>query len=298
MQMGIFNYDAWVTVNSSYTFNNPYLDPQSITLSMTGRDGGFWAGYYGPEVRNVSLSVNYSFDPCAADPLYSSSCPGYWEAWFAQFCLFWCPTSSEPEVEVASVDYTLTPSTTTSSLSMPEETTTGEVKVDAGGVEISTTGELSVPDGIPEEAKEKKPVDMNLIMSIVREATDDSKALSVVNQSIQDSLSEDSNPDFSGTNEALAAIRTQTEKSAELSVIQDNQQSSVELIESQQPTFSNVEAQIVEVPQVTVPVQEFAIDVTQQVQIIELPQVASINSMPENNSETEALNIIEKSFLL
>jgi hypothetical protein len=36
-------------------------------------------------------------------------------------------------------------------------------------------------------------------MSVVREATDDSKALEVVNKSIQDSTSEFSNPDFSGS---------------------------------------------------------------------------------------------------
>lgn len=294
-QVSLNNNDQWNIVSGTRTFQNPLLDPQSITMRFEGRDGGFWAGYYGPEVRNVSLSVNYSFDPCTNDPLYSSSCPGYWEAWFAQLCLFWCPTSSEPEVEVASVDYSLTPSTT-SSTSIPEETTTGEIKVDAGGIEVTSTGELQVPDGIPEEAREKKPVDMNLIMSIVREVTDDSKALEVVNQSIQDSMAEDANPDFTGTNEALAAIRAQTEKSIEFSTIQDTQQSfGTEVTETQQPTFTNQETVTVEVSQPAILVQESIVDSTQQIQVIELPQMASMNPMPENNTETEALAIIERS---
>ena len=276
MQMGIFNYDTWVTVNNSYTFDNPYTDPQSITLSMTGRDGGFWAGYYGPEVRNVSLSVNYTFDPCAADPLYSSSCEGYWEAWFQQYCLFWCSSPSEPEIEVASVDYSLTPSTTTSSMSMPEETTTGEVKVDAGGIEVTSTGELQVPDGIPEEAREKKPVDMNLIMSIVREATDDSKALEVVNQSIQDSMAEDANPDFTGTNEALAAIREQAQKSQEMEITIDV---------SSQLEATSIESVSNNIMQQT----EIQLSDTQQ-DIIVTDTVRK-----DNDTETEALAIIERS---
>ena len=76
--------DSWMNISDRRTFNNPYLDPQSVTMRIVGQDGGFWAGYYGPEVRNISLSVNYSMDPCAADPLYSPSCPGYWEAFLQQ----------------------------------------------------------------------------------------------------------------------------------------------------------------------------------------------------------------------
>ena len=81
-----FNYnsqphDVWLNENGTTTFTNPYTDPQSITLQFTGMDGGFWAGYYGPEIKNISLRATYSSDPCAADPLYSTTCPGYAEAY-------------------------------------------------------------------------------------------------------------------------------------------------------------------------------------------------------------------------
>ena len=75
--------DQWNSISGTRNFELPYTDPQSVTMRLEGRDGGFWAGYYGPEVRNTSLSVNYSFDPCAQDPLYSSSCPGYLDAYMA-----------------------------------------------------------------------------------------------------------------------------------------------------------------------------------------------------------------------
>jgi hypothetical protein len=213
--------DQWNNISGTRNFESPYTDPQSVTMRLEGRDGGFWAGYYGPEVRNVSLSVNYSFDPCSSDPLYSSSCPGYLEAYMANlFALLGWSSTPEPETEMASIDYSL-PTTTLSAT--PEETAAGEVKVDAGGIEVSTTGELSVPDGIPEEVKEKKPVDMNLIMSIVREATDETATMSIVNQSIQDSMAEDANPDFSMTNETLASIARQTETSIEQSVLENQE---------------------------------------------------------------------------
>jgi hypothetical protein len=49
----------------------------SLGIQFVSRDAGFWAGYYGPQVRNVSLAANYTVDPCAANPRYSPSCAGY-----------------------------------------------------------------------------------------------------------------------------------------------------------------------------------------------------------------------------
>jgi hypothetical protein len=53
------------------------LAGDSMTLSFTGKDSRFWAGYYGPQVRQPSLTLNYTTDPCMANPLYSPSCSGY-----------------------------------------------------------------------------------------------------------------------------------------------------------------------------------------------------------------------------
>lgn len=51
-----------------------------LGVEFSSRDAGFWGGYYGPQVRNVSLSLNYSVapvDPCVTDPQSSPACPGY-----------------------------------------------------------------------------------------------------------------------------------------------------------------------------------------------------------------------------
>ncbi len=69
--------DQWNTASGSRNFASSYLDPQSLTIRFEGRDGGFWAGLYGPEIKNVSLTASYSVDLCALNPLYASHCAGF-----------------------------------------------------------------------------------------------------------------------------------------------------------------------------------------------------------------------------
>lgn len=52
----------------------------TLGVEFTGSDAGSWNGYYGPQVRNVSLQLNYTaapVDPCVANPQSNPSCPGY-----------------------------------------------------------------------------------------------------------------------------------------------------------------------------------------------------------------------------
>jgi len=70
---------GWTNFNQTQTFANPYSLSSlgNVTLSITGKDDRFWAGFYGPQVRNSYLSLNYTVDPCVGNPRYSPSCPGY-----------------------------------------------------------------------------------------------------------------------------------------------------------------------------------------------------------------------------
>jgi hypothetical protein len=272
-----YHLPQWTNFSGSRTYNSQYSLTQvdRLSLSITSRDSGFWAGYYGPEFSNFSLSVRYSVDVCSIDPLSNTSCPGYQQAWEqyqydlacsanplydlgcpgfqqeleSQVCSvlgplanLFCPGYAEALAfqQACSANPLYDPSCNgygaaiaaklqkeevkeepvvieTARQNTIEDTTKAETTVDVGGVELSTTGELSVPDGKPEvlkevsikeEEKEKevKEVDRNLLMSIVREATDTTAAMRVVNQSIEQSMSEDANPDFSGTSEALLSI--------------------------------------------------------------------------------------------
>jgi hypothetical protein len=83
LQSYTYNYSTptqgFETKTGTQTFNNPQdlLAADQITLSFTGKDARFWAGYYGPQVREPSLTLNYTTDPCMSNPAFSPSCAGY-----------------------------------------------------------------------------------------------------------------------------------------------------------------------------------------------------------------------------
>lgn len=69
----------WTRFNSTVTLPTPQniSNVGNLQLSFSSRDSGFWAGYYGPQIRDVRASLLYSVDPCVSNPLYASHCPGF-----------------------------------------------------------------------------------------------------------------------------------------------------------------------------------------------------------------------------
>jgi hypothetical protein len=69
----------WTTFNGNVTYNNPGAPSEfgNMTVSFSGRDTGYWGGYFGPQVRNVNIGLNYGVDPCATNPAYSPNCANY-----------------------------------------------------------------------------------------------------------------------------------------------------------------------------------------------------------------------------
>jgi hypothetical protein len=79
----------WTKISGTETFANNGMAVASIanfSLSFSGKDSRFWAGYYGPQVKDPSLSLNYTFDQCSSNPLSSPTCPGYATALMTQQC--------------------------------------------------------------------------------------------------------------------------------------------------------------------------------------------------------------------
>ena len=79
----------WTTVAGTETFPNNGLAALNIanfSLSFNGKDSRFWAGYYGPQVKDPSVTLNYTFDQCSSNPLSSPTCPGYAAAYLTQQC--------------------------------------------------------------------------------------------------------------------------------------------------------------------------------------------------------------------
>lgn len=69
---------GWTNFSSTYSLNSALLSTLgNATLSFTGKDDRFWAGYYGPAVRDTFVRFAYTVDPCATNPAYSPSCTGF-----------------------------------------------------------------------------------------------------------------------------------------------------------------------------------------------------------------------------
>lgn len=63
------------TQNFSQVYDADALS--SISVMFTGKDNRYWAGYYGPRVREPSLTLNYRSDPCANNPAFGPQCTGF-----------------------------------------------------------------------------------------------------------------------------------------------------------------------------------------------------------------------------
>jgi hypothetical protein len=69
----------WTTFSGSvnYVTPGPTSEFGNLRVEFSGSDSGFWGGYFGPQVRNVSIGLNYTVDPCVSNPQGNPSCPGY-----------------------------------------------------------------------------------------------------------------------------------------------------------------------------------------------------------------------------
>jgi len=70
---------GWTNMSGVQNFGAQYspLSLGNLNFSLTGKDDRWWAGYYGPQIKDIDVRLKYSVDPCAANPLYASHCPGF-----------------------------------------------------------------------------------------------------------------------------------------------------------------------------------------------------------------------------
>lgn len=210
-----YQITSWTTFSGTRTYSNPYSTTQadSIRLSVTGKDDGYWAGYYGPEFKWFGLSVNYSVDPCYDNPLYSATCEGFAAALAA------LTASATPTDTVEDVTNPVPTSSVVQVTPVEEASTAAAPVIDAGGIEVSTTGELSVPDGIPQVVKEtdkrkKVTVNRDLLMAIIQRATDQADVMRTVARSIEQSTSEEAMNTKDQEEQVASALTSMSESSS------------------------------------------------------------------------------------
>ncbi len=169
----------WTTFNFSKTFDTPYAskDLTAAQYGFVGRDNNFWAGNYGPEITNISFSLKYSVDPCATNPMYSPTCPGYLDALaklVPQTTVVADPTVSTVTEPVASVTSTTTSTSSTSSISQPS-VVAPIVSAPAPATTVSTTSS-------PTQKESSGSSNTSLALSIISKNSDRDAAGSAVAQ--------------------------------------------------------------------------------------------------------------------
>ena len=153
-----YNYDytklnspGFTRFSATQLFENRYslASVSSLAVSFTGVSQNWWAGYYGPRVHVNEFSLLYTaappppeVDPCVNNPLSSSKCPGYGSALSTK--------STNNSVAASAPAAVITAST--------QDSTTGTPTVNAGGVQVSSTGGITAPDNIPQTIKDVQAV--------------------------------------------------------------------------------------------------------------------------------------------
>ena len=236
----------WSNFNFNETFNKPYDISKlgAAQYGFIGRDTNGWAGPYGPEIYNVSFSLNYRVDPCVANPASSPSCPGF---------------STLVKTNIISLA-----NTTTTTL-LPEATMTSTPIVNVGGVQLSSTGTISAPDNIPQPLKDVQAVtqqsqsstqasatqqsskstpNMSLITSVLNQIQANDKATQTAAvQNAQQVTAASSAKVQEQANEVVASLNAMSQASSQSSMIQINTkastpptQTNTSVVQLQQPT--------------------------------------------------------------
>lgn len=118
--------------NSSYDLNTASW----LSIAFTGKDSRFWAGYYGPRVRDISLSLDYSASTTPPTPDPKPVTPSV-------------PSSGQTNVLIPS-----SVNRVVAAAASADPTSSPITNVNVGGVELSASGTISAPDGVPQTLKD------------------------------------------------------------------------------------------------------------------------------------------------
>lgn len=300
----------WTNFNFSENFTSP-LNASSIgqvQYGFIGKDNNGWAGPYGPEIYNISFSLKYTVDPCSVNVLSSPSCPGYLSA----------INSLTPATTTTTLGSVAVAIPTSASLPTTSDIQPTTITVDAGGVEVSTSGTISAPDNIPQSVKEaqsqtqaekqeeksKSSPNMALVMSTIRQVQANDRAVQAA--SVQNALQEVSNAISNAQEQTNMAIENnQRNNAVQQQAAVESQSSSVVNLQFQNSQMNNQNnVQNFEPVQTTNQFQqapktlEQVITQTQQTQVAKvdyslLPPQPNMNNVSPNNFFQQKENQIE-----
>lgn len=298
----------WTNFNFSENFTSP-LSASSIgqvQYGFLGRDNNGWAGPYGPEIYNITFSLKYTVDPCSVNVLSSPSCPGYLSA----------INSLTPATTTTTLGSVTVATPTTANLPTTSDVQPTTITVDAGGVEVSTSGTISAPDNIPQSVKEaqsqtekqedktKSSPNMALVMSTIRQVQANDRAVQAA--AVENALQEVSNAISNAQEQTNMVIENnQRNNAVQQQAAVDSQASSVVNLQFQNSQMNNQNSfQNFEPVQTTTQFQqaprtlEQVITQTQQIQVAKvdyslLPPQPNINTVSTGGVFQQKENQIE-----
>ena len=182
--------DTWTIMSGTETFKDPLMGENlsEIELSVTGKDAGYWAGWYGPEFADPVVKLNYRAaivpdttvedllfsQRCQQDPLSDPLCPSYNDAMMTQIAgstsienmtVDTTPitgiqnnTISQSLTTDATVEETLTDTATATATTAADTTATGS----DSGTTTATTEPVSSPAevaSVSEPTVQEKPAE-------------------------------------------------------------------------------------------------------------------------------------------
>ena len=217
-----YHMPEWQIFGGTRTYSSPYslADVKDLSVSITAKDSGFWAGYYGPEFDHILVSVNYSVDPCASDPLYSPTCPGYFTA-----------LQSLVPAAAPTPETTITPTETLAEV-QTVAASTPTTQQPATSQEPAQQPVASVEQK-QEQSGEKKPgASLSTVLSIVRQ--EQARISSVEQNTVEASVSLSLKEADQTTAEAEAVAQQSSNQSQEQSIGSEGQQQGQPVSSSQQ----------------------------------------------------------------
>jgi hypothetical protein len=190
---------GWTQFSGTQNYTNQYELTQlgDFYLYFTGRDDRFWAGYYGPMVRNPSITFNYTVGAAQPEPesCYTLVCPGS------------VPTYTEPTIvpEVAS--------TPTESIVVESAPSSMQESMTQSTPESSTTSTSETSGG--------SRVSLSTVLSIV--ANEQSRISSVERSTVESSIEQSASQANQAVQEAEAVAESSSTESVSISITAQDQ---------------------------------------------------------------------------
>ena len=213
----------WQIVDQTVRFNKTYTDTElsRITFAFTGKDEGYWAGFYGPKITAVHARLLYKPNLCATDPTADITCPGYAQAVFTRDCNInalsnpQCPGYAKAYFDqqcTANALYDRTCPGYAEAYALAHVVAAPTVTVSAPTVQVSTTGTVSVETPVVSDPVVNEVITRPATQTVTTNATSTVSNTSPTSQVTQAAQTESKTEKKTETKQVVSTKKPETKK--------------------------------------------------------------------------------------